>query len=255
MNKPVRVDAPGPGDVAGGVIFLRPLPFEERLGLAIALLLFPIGAHGIAVVVPDHGRWAEAQPAATLLQAPAEIHVVTRHAQLRIETAHGLKPGFPEGHVATRNVLRLAVGEEHVRGSAGGVRDTAGNRSVVRKRDVRAAYACIIGVQEDDGEVAQPIRIRAGIVVDVGDDFAGGGLKTRVAGGAQAAVLRANDAESIFLRDRRRSVPRPVVHHNHFVIRVAQFLEAIQAVPDRAVPVEGAHHNGDPRPGKIGRKR
>ena len=241
--------------MTGGVIFLRPLPFEERLGLAIALLLLPIGAHGIAVVMPDHGRRTEPQPAATRLQAPAEIHVIARHPELRIETAHGLKPGLSEGHVATRNVFRLAVGEEHVRGSAGGVRDATGNRTVIRKGDVRAAYACIIGVQEDDGKVAQPVRVRKGIVVDVGDDFAGGGLKTRVAGGAQAAVLRTNDAESIFVRSHRGSVPRPVVHHNHFVIRVAQFLEAIQTIPDRAVPVEGAHHDGDSRPGQIGGKR
>ena len=206
-------------------------------------------------MLPDHGRRTEPQPAATRLQAPAEIHVIARHPELRIETAHGLKPGLSEGHVATRNVFRLVVGKEHVRGSAGGVRDATGNRSVIRKGDVRAAYARIIGVQEDDGEVAQPVRIRKGIVVDVGDDFAGGGFKTRVAGGAQAAVLRADNAASIFLRNHRCSVPRPVVHDDYFVVRVPQSHEAIQAVPDRAAPVEGAHHDGDSRPGPIRRKR
>src|SRR5205809_6853215 len=117
-GEPVPVDAAGPADVARVVVFLGPLALQHRLGPAIPDLLLPVGAHRIPPAVPDHGGRAEAERPAPLLQPPAYVHVVTGGAKLRIEATDGLQTGLPERHVAAGDVLRLAIGQEHVHGTA-----------------------------------------------------------------------------------------------------------------------------------------
>src|SRR6266542_6318157 len=87
----VAVNSPGPGSVSDPVEFVRPLALEHRLGPSVALLLAPISAHGIAAPMPDHRRRAEAQGPAFLLEAPANVDIVTRHAELGVEAADGLE--------------------------------------------------------------------------------------------------------------------------------------------------------------------
>src|SRR5207244_3734534 len=78
---------PGPGEMAGTVVALRPLPLEERLGLSVLELLLQIGPEGVSPVVPDDRAGAESDGPAFLLQPPADVDVVARDPELRVEAA------------------------------------------------------------------------------------------------------------------------------------------------------------------------
>ena len=80
-----------PFEMAGGVVFFRPFLFQQRLGFSVALLLAQIGANGVAAMMPNHGRGAEAQRPPALLQAPADIHVVPRDPELGIKSSDRLE--------------------------------------------------------------------------------------------------------------------------------------------------------------------
>src|SRR2546428_3164849 len=94
------------------VVLLRPLPLEERLRPPVSRLLLPVGAHGVAPVVPDHGAGVEAQGPALLAEPPADVHVVARRTELGIESPDGLEGDLPERHVAAGDVLGFPVREE-----------------------------------------------------------------------------------------------------------------------------------------------
>ena len=55
------------------------------------------------------------------------------HAELRVEAADLLERLTAEGHVAPREVLGLAVGEQHVDRAAGRLGDAARDGAVVRR--------------------------------------------------------------------------------------------------------------------------
>ena len=88
LRKPLTVDTPGPEQMAGDVVLLRPFLFQQRLGLAVALLLLPVRAHRVAAMVPDHGGGTEPQRPAPFAQPPADVDVVTGDAELRVEPAY-----------------------------------------------------------------------------------------------------------------------------------------------------------------------
>src|SRR5206468_7591876 len=116
-KKAVRVDAAAPGDLAGSVIFFRPFPFNHGFRPAVAHLLFPKSSQSPTAVMEDHGGRTETQSPSSVLDAPANIDVVSSNAELGIETADRLQPVPPKSHVASRDVLRFLVGEQNVRRS------------------------------------------------------------------------------------------------------------------------------------------
>ena len=87
MLDAIAVEAPAPGDMSGAVVHRRPLALEESFGLAVRALLAKERSQRPAAMVPHQRRRAEADLQATLLQAPADVNVVTRAAKLRIEAA------------------------------------------------------------------------------------------------------------------------------------------------------------------------
>src|SRR2546425_7274181 len=50
------IDPPGPDNMAGAVVLLRPLLLQHGFGLAVADLLFPVGTNGIAAMVPNRSE-------------------------------------------------------------------------------------------------------------------------------------------------------------------------------------------------------
>src|SRR5919109_57449 len=178
MKQSVGIDAPAPTCLAAGVISFRPLFFEHGFGFSITDLLLPIRPHGAAIVVPDHGSRTESEFASVRSHPPANIDVVTRLAKLRIKSPDGFQPIAAEGHVATGNMLGFRIGKEHMSGPARRSRHTARSVSVVQARDVWPAHTRVISFEKGRSQIAQPIRIRASVVVNVGNDFAAGGLPT-----------------------------------------------------------------------------
>src|SRR5205823_846667 len=98
-----------PGQTSDTVILLGPLLFQQGLSVPIASLLVPVGAHRVPPVVPDHSGGAEPERPATLLQPPAHVHIVAGDAVAEIKPPDRLQRLLAEGHIAARNMLRLAV--------------------------------------------------------------------------------------------------------------------------------------------------
>src|SRR6266568_7024605 len=113
------VNAAMPDTATERIKILRVLADQHGLGLAVAELLFEIGADGRAAIVPDESRGAEADLIASLLQAPAEIDVVSGPAEDGIEAADFSQSPFVEGHIAAGDVLGLAIGKHHMGGATG----------------------------------------------------------------------------------------------------------------------------------------
>src|SRR6266545_4786441 len=228
-REPFTVDPASPGHVAGRIVFLRPLPLEQRFRLAVTLLLLPVGPDRVAPVMPDHRAGAEPDAPALLLQAPAYIHVVAGGAELGIEPADGLQRGRAERHVAPGDVLGFAIRQEHVEGAARPVSDAIRDRPVTLGWYVRPAHAHMVSGQERGGQIRKPMRIGPRIVVDVGDDLSGRGLQARVAGARQTAVLCGDQPEAVLARDRRRAVIGSVVDDDHFEVRILEVEQTLEA--------------------------
>src|SRR5437879_2802805 len=99
VREPFAVDPAGPAGMAGEVVLLRPLSLQERLGPAVAHLLFPERPQRVTAMVPDHGRRAEPQRLAAFPKPPAQVDVVSGDTELGIETADRLEGGLAHGHV------------------------------------------------------------------------------------------------------------------------------------------------------------
>src|SRR6516162_1858614 len=181
--------------MAGHVIFLRPFPLEHCFCLPIAELLFPVPADRIALVVADHGTRVEAERPAMLLEPPACVYVVAGRTELRVEAADSCECLLPERHVASRNVLRLAVGQKDVDRSARCMSHAACNPPVIRRGNVPAAQPSVCRRAKGFGEEPQPLRVGPRISIDVCDDVSGRGLQARVPGEAQSPVWRPNESE------------------------------------------------------------
>src|SRR5438128_12419095 len=156
--------------------------------------------------MPDHSRRMESQCPALLLQPPAHIDVVTGNTKLRIKPPYGLEGGLPKRHVAARNVLRLLVREQHVDWATGCVSNTIGNRAVASGGEVWPANSRVRRTHESGGKVGEPVGVRIGIVVEIGDDFARGRFQTRIARTAQTIVLGADQTEAILLHNLRGGI-------------------------------------------------
>ncbi len=70
-------------------------------------------------MMPDRRGRMEADRPAAFLQAPADVHVVTRHSELQVEAPDRLEARFAERHVAAGDVFGFAIGEQDVHRTAG----------------------------------------------------------------------------------------------------------------------------------------
>src|SRR5712691_6244081 len=140
--------------MAGCVVLLRPLSLQEGLSLPIVYLLFPIGPHRVAAVVPDHGRRIESQCPASLLQSPAHIDIVAGNTELRIKPPYGLEGSFPKRNVTDWNVFRLLVREQDVDWATGCVGNTIGDRAVASGGEVWPANSRVGRTHESGSKVS-----------------------------------------------------------------------------------------------------
>ena len=197
-------------------------------------------------MMPDHRRGIEPQRPTLLLQAPTDINVVTRDAELRIKSANRREARLAERHVTAGNVFRLAIGKQHVRGAAGRVGDAFGDGPIRRWRDVGSAdrgVRRVHGIQERGRQIMKPMRIRISVVVEVGHDVAVGRLPSGVAGVAESAILSADHPAIILPRDGRGAVGGPVIHDDDFAIGIFEFSQALQTIANgpRAVVTANDH--------------
>ena len=83
---------------------VRMLPHQQRLGFPIARLLFQVSPHRRAPIVPDKPGGTEPNLETVVLQAPANVHVVSRAAENRVKQPDPLQP---EGNRGTRPLFDL----------------------------------------------------------------------------------------------------------------------------------------------------
>src|SRR5204863_4816439 len=96
--------------------------------------------------------------------------------------------------------------------------------------DVGAAHPDVGRVEEGPGEVAEPVRVRVRIVVDVGDDLARGRPEPEVPGPTQPAVRAADQPEAVLAGNGGRGVARAVVDDDHLEVRVLEPPQAFEAL-------------------------
>src|SRR5262245_12861692 len=104
-------------------------------------------------MVPDHGRRIEPDGPAPLLELPADVDIVARHAEARVIAADVRETVPPKGGIAAWDVLGQLVREQDVYRSPRSVRNTAGDRAVARRGDVRATDPRVVGAQVRRREV------------------------------------------------------------------------------------------------------
>src|SRR5881397_2371071 len=90
-------------------------------------------------MMPNNCRWTEPKRPALLLQAPTNIHVITRHSELRIEAADSLQRRHAKSHVAPGNMFRLPVCQQDMDRPARRVRDAICDEAITRRRNIRTA--------------------------------------------------------------------------------------------------------------------
>ena len=138
LGEPAAIETATPGDVPRGVVLAGPLPLEQRFGVAVAVLLLPVGSERVPMVMPDERAVGEPQGESLLLQPPAHIDVVAGSPELRVESTNLLQRVPAERHADARDVLGLVVRQQHVYRPAGRVGHAVGHPPVVGNRDVPA---------------------------------------------------------------------------------------------------------------------
>ena len=137
-------------------------------------------------MMPHHGRGAKPNGPALLLQAPADIHIITSRTKLGIKPRNGLQGCFAKRHITSRDMLCLRIGEEHMHGTTRGIRHTVGYRTVPRRRQIRSANAHMGRTHESCCEIGQPMGIRIRIVINIGHNLTPGLLPASIARIARA---------------------------------------------------------------------
>lgn len=153
-------------------------------------------------------------------QPPAGIHVVPRGPVPRIEAADPLQRVPADAQVTAGQVVRLGVVNKHVDRPTGSVGHRLGDDPVAGRSDVRPASGDAAGPDIGVCQVAQPVGIGSGVVVEVGDDLPGGGAHPLVPGRAQPLVFRPDHAHVEPGRDLRQVVRRTIVHNDGLEVGV-----------------------------------
>ena len=208
--------------------------------------------------MPDHRGRAEADRPPRVLKPPADVDVVAGGAERRVEAADRCKRRAPERHVAARDVLGLAC-RRAGRGSGppGAWRDASATGASSAGAMFGPPIAAWARGQERRGEVAEPVRIGVGVVVEVGDDVARRRRCQPVLRAHREARVRPVEMSrtSYSRGDRGRPVGRAVVDDDHLEVRDSPAARRPRGSPDRPRAVVGADDHRDARPVDVGRER
>src|SRR5215510_13298240 len=117
---------------------------QQRFRFTVAILLFHKSSKGEPPVVPDDRGWTERDYPPSLLNSPAEIHVVTSLAIFGIEPAYTFEAPTVKRHVTTGNMLGDRIRKQNMVWSAGRRSNARLNPILRRWRDVRSADSGVI---------------------------------------------------------------------------------------------------------------
>ena len=251
------VDPPRPARGAGAVVVGRPLALQQRLGLAVAVLLAQVAPDRVAAPVHDDRAGAEAEGAVRLLQPPAEVDVVSGDLEALVEAADLVEHVPAEGHVAAGDVLGLAVGDEDVDRAAGRGGDAFGDEAVVLGRDVRPADAGVAVGAQQRRDVVEPVGVGVGVVVEEGDDLAAWPPRSRCCARGRGRGARSRSGMAPWSAAiSAAGVAGAVVDDDHLVVGVVQRRPGGPGTRRGSrCAVVGADDDRDRRPGPARRER
>jgi len=175
-------------------------------------------------MVPDQRRGRVANLVSRIEEAPADVHVVARLAELLVESAHCQQRLAPEGHIATRDVLGEAVVEHDVTRPARAGRDAPRYLAVLRGRDVRAANHLHLLAAHFVDEVVQPVLVGNAVRVGVSKDFTLCDRSTVIARMTQS-VVRLIEIAHVGKTggDFASIIGRSIIDENDFIRRIIEF--------------------------------
>src|SRR5687767_9150403 len=198
---------------------MRVLELDHRFRSAIPLLLPQIGTDRRATMMPDQRRRRVTDLQTGIDEPPADVHIISGDAKLLIKSAKAQQRIPFECHVAAGNVLRLAVIDHDMAWIAGTDRDTPRGPVIARWSEIWAADRIHLLIDHASHEIRQPSLVGHAIAIGVSDNLAGGGVRPRIAGGAEAAIFLANQPEFRKTRcDLRSSISRSIVNDNHLIV-------------------------------------
>ena len=194
--------------------------------------------------MPDGCGRTEPERAAGRLQPPADVDVVTCDAETLVEAVDIEQRFAPERHVAAGDVLRLVIGEEHMRRPTRRSRDCSGDERR-RRRQVRPADAGVLAREQCLDDEAKPVHVRASVVVEIRDDLSCCRRETHVTGSAKPVVGCPDELHAVARGDRRRLVRGAVVDDDRLDVGIVQLSYAVETVgePARAVVCADNHRH------------
>src|SRR6266480_2294655 len=145
---------------------------QQGFRFAIAVLLFQKSAQRKPSIMPDDSGRTERDYPSSLLNSPAEIHVVAGLAIFGIEPAYTFEGPTVERHVTTGNMLGDRIGKQNVVWSARRPCNARLNPILCRRRDVRPTHSGVIAADKRANQVVQPIGVRHAVGIGVSEHFA-----------------------------------------------------------------------------------
>src|SRR5436190_248538 len=186
VNKPGEarsaVDLTAPFRCAGRAEEDQMFKPQQRFRFAIAVLLFQKSAQRKPSMMPNDGGRAERDYPSSLLNSPAEIHVVAGLAVFRIESTYTFEGPTVKRHVTTGNMLGDCVRKQNMVWSARRCSNAGLNPILCRWRDVRSSYSGVIATDKRANQVVQPIGVCHAVRIGVGQHLALGSSHPGIAG-------------------------------------------------------------------------
>src|SRR5215467_6694830 len=155
---------------------------QQRFRFAVAVLLFHESAQRKAPIMPHDRSRAERNGPSSLLNSPAEIHVVAGLAIFGIESAYTFEGPTVKRHVTTGNMLGDGIREQNMIWAAGRGSNACLNPVLCRWRDVWSADSSVVATDKRANQIVQPIGIRHTVRIGVGQDLARSISRPGVAG-------------------------------------------------------------------------
>src|SRR5215211_4285191 len=166
------------------------------------------------MVPDDRGRTKRDYPS-SLLNSPAEIHVIAGLAIFGIESAYTFESPTVKRHVTTRNMLSDRIRKQNMVWSARRCSNARLNPILCRRRDVWSADSGVIATNKCADKVVQPIGVRHAVGIRVGQHFALGSSTPGVAGVTQSMIALMNVPHRRKLRgDVSSVIGRTVINQN-----------------------------------------
>ena len=186
IHKPAEprsaVDLTAPFRCAGRAEKDQMFKAQQGFRFAVAVLLFQKSAERKPSIMPDDRGRTERYYPSSLLNSPAEIHVVAGLAIFGIEPAYTFESPTVKRHVTTGNMLGDGIRKQNMVWSTRRRSNARLNPILCRRRDIWSADSGVIATDKCANQVIQPIGVRHAVGIGVGQYFALGSSSPSVAG-------------------------------------------------------------------------